>query len=321
MLSTARELVEAGLERIPNILVGHTQGEDLRAVPDLVRRACTTCVFECRLDENEQVDLTLGLTRRSFAGLGRPWNERLTSLEPVAAFLDGWLAHDTLLGDHVERAWLAFDRHRKEGCDEPFLYFAPETDCSSDEDLLRLVVSQGLKALDPGCSSGTQAAIGRCLKALPDGGTLLLVAPAAHRRRDSARLTVCVDPRDLPSYLERIGWPGDRVFVTSLLSALGGEDWRIPTQIDVCGEIGPRVSFEFYDQMRPLMDPRWKRVLDCVEGWGACSPTKRASLLRWHNRDGDEFHREFDLKVSLDARGTTQAKAYLAVQRSRCLFV
>lgn len=325
MLSRPSELVELGLQEIPDILVGVQQRRDLQVLPDFLPAACTMGGFECRLDDNPQVDFGLCLQQsKSFAGMGLPWDCKQALPHSLAQFIDEWVSHDSLIRDNVDCIWLGFDRTGSSEADTPFMYFSPSLNSASlsgrDNHLIETVMNAGLSLLAPGAHDASLPVIRRCLEALPECGEVLLVASLQQRGSSGVRLELRMPTAEVLGFLQRCNWPGDYDWLQQTLTALDTHLWLMPIQVEVCDQVLPTLSLEFPVRSYEIESGEWEYVLDQFVRLGLCLPEKQSAVTQWVKNHTDAQDRQLDLKIRNNGSGKTVAKAYLVVEDTLSLF-
>jgi hypothetical protein len=325
MLSRPRELVALGLRDVAEVLVGNSQRADLGLLPDCLPTACTMGGLECRLDHTMQVDFGLCLQQsKSFAGMGFPWDCEHRLPQNLAAFVQEWVSHDSLIRDSVDYVWLGFDRTGSREADTPFVYFSPSfgsvSFASRNDEALLQVISEGLELLAPGVHANSLPAIQCCLAALPERGEVLLAASLHSRGRSCVRLELRVQTSQLIGFLQRCGWPGDYGWLEDTLVALDAHQWHMPLQIEMTNQILPSLSLEFSVPSCDLAGGEWRSVLDQFVDLGYCLPEKRAAVVDWVESRSEAQDRQLDLKIKNNGHGEIVAKAYLVVEDTLSLF-
>jgi hypothetical protein len=87
----------------------------------------------------------------------------------------------------------------------------------------------------------------------------------------------------IPTYLDAIGWQGDRSEVRDLLPWLSPFFEKVELALDVGEAILPRVGMEchVFGSSLPAAKAKWSAFLDVLVARGLCLPSKRDALLAW----------------------------------------
>jgi hypothetical protein len=138
--------------------------------------------------------------------------------------------------------------------------------------------------------------------------------------------------------LAAIDWPGDRVAADVLFSRLLDQADRVTVGLDLRDRWQGSIGFEAFFEHPPAREPRWKRMLDWFCDEGLATAEEQAALLDFpavivpgaggevwpapwivaaalapHDHVPSFTRYLSHLKVSLDASGQRQAKAYLGM--------
>jgi hypothetical protein len=131
---------------------------------------------------------------------------------------------------------------------------------------------------------GVRERVVACLAALPSGGYVSAVGAMFSRRFDGVRLCLQgLGPDTLPSYLLRVGWPGDPRDVEALLARVSGRVERMALSLDVGTAVLPRLGVECHlaDSLHEADSERWASLLDALVTQGLCLHAKRDALVEW----------------------------------------
>jgi len=162
-----------------------------------------------------------------------------------------------------------------------------------------------------------------CFGALPTNTSVFQVGMMLSRQTTPVRLCVGGLARDqLLGYLSDIGWSGSMDDLTDVLGALSHPLQALAVDLDVDGDVGPRLGIECYvGQEYSLVNvfPNWELFLNQLVGLGLCLPSKRDALLAWPGYAFREavlpslFLRGINhVKIVWEPPGLVYAKAYLS---------
>jgi len=329
-----------GIAQLPVGLVSERAALRLSEIPDLLPPAFAAGAFECRLHpDGGPIDFTCGLYRgRCQWALRYAWAEAGWTAgddpawDGAAALLGCWADTSSSLHQALDEIWLEFDLGGA-GRPRPFVYVTPiQGDVhfgrEGDAEVVALA-ARCLQLLGALPSKRTLSVVRRCVRSLPAAGRFLQFAPLGHRRPDTVRLVIALPAGELAAYLARIGWPGEPDQAAEVFRSAGDADWVSPLQLDVSDEVLPPISREFCDRTAPREDARWDRLLDELQGIGACDPDRRVWLEDWPTgQDAPVFRREqplqvsrlLQVKVQLVPGRPVRAKAYMGFQPKVGLF-
>ena len=330
MTPPAEQVLKAIEEELPEEVIGREALEDCCGVASRLPHRVSSYYLECRLDEDPQVDFLVQFKDRDRAAsdlraalpavlspgwernirLFQRWSDEASQLRDVP-FL--WLEYDMGGG---------FDRAMPEA--SPLIgvergYFARyrERPAPDHGDVLRRA-SAGLEVLAaPAGSNDLQAAVERCVRALPAGGALIYVSWMIARMPPCLKLYLSLTKADVLPYLARIGWPGDEERARQVIEAhyLSAEQ-TVFLDVSFDGQVLARIGFALSQLHRREMNhftPDWAWLdvpRECV--------SKMAAVRRWPGiterpLDGHRtwLHRWLDLKFVLEKDGRLRTKAYL----------
>lgn len=178
-----------------------------------------------------------------------------------------------------------------------------------------------------------------CLQAIPPEASIGHLGLMFGREEGWLRVNIKQLGRGgLLPLLAAIGWPGDRAAADALFSRLLDQADRVTVALDLRDEWQGSIGFEAFFEHPPARDPRWRRLLDWLCDERLATADEQAALLdfpavvapgpggpAWpapwivaaamapHDHV-PSFRRYLShLKVSLDASGQRQAKAYLGM--------
>lgn len=210
------------------------------------------------------------------AWLGVPEWKRLSN------FAEIWEHHDSYI-EKVENMWLEFDiREAPTNMPIPSVFFKPRKSLLSKnadtvwvfdvlERLSGVVVSEKI------CQQ-----FNHCIHSLPEKSFVFQVATMMSRKNNPLRLCIRdIAPGDLFSYLEKIGWKGDREQIVQQLSWLRYfiDDIAINIDVDEDG-VGPIIGLECYTSYGNML--RNIKFLNELVDREFCLPEKCEDILKYH---------------------------------------
>jgi hypothetical protein len=177
----------------------------------------------------------------------------------------------------------------------------------------------------------------RCVSALPGASVPFQLGAMLSRPGHALRLVMSqMPPRRLVSYLQAIGWTGDRSAVADVLAAVSPRVESLALSLDVVDAVYPRIGIECYVAGGSRFVPGWERLLERLEQLGLCTSANAEALLAWsgvcqegdasgrwpsHLRWGDRLlaprarsviaRTLGHAKIVVDPRSPPEAKAYL----------
>ena len=165
--------------------------------------------------------------------------------------------------------------------------------------------------------------LSHCFGALPTNARVFQVGMMLSRKTTPVRLCVGGLTLDqLSGYLSAIGWSGSMDDLTDVLEALSHPLQALAVDLDVDGDVGPRLGIECYvggEYSLVNVHPNWELFLERLVELGLCLPSKRDALLAWPGysfRDAilpSIFLRGINhVKLVWEPPGRVSAKAYLS---------
>lgn len=280
----------------PHLSPALISGDEVAAIArfgDRLPRVFTWGILELRLaagDTRADLEVCAGRRDGSHTGLARALAADDDAVAPWAGTLQPllrtWGADDGRLADMPALA-LEYDTPAH-GRLAPFVFLTTDHDIREghalpprpvDEviELARDGLTLALGQLDEVAFSTWE----RCVRQLPAGGRVSSVAPLAPRGLRDLRLDAVV-PRDaMVSWLDNIGWPGDRHRLAVLFDLLGPELHRYKVQLDTGATVGPMLGILYRPPDDPRNRPCWRRVLECLYAQGTCPHDKGEAALDW----------------------------------------
>lgn len=334
--------LEVLVRHLPDEIIGVAGRRALVAMAASVPERIATIGCECRLSEDDSVDLGFSVApgnggRDALAGLipdlkleraaacdeawrrvrdlARWWRDPASYLHAWSPFLflelDAGAAKEFVSTPSV---FVALDS-RLEGApgvaggmrDAPELAAARE----AAEQL------GGLRRTDP-----IDNALERCFDSLPRGARVLHIGVMTSRRDKSVRLSVLLRKANLESYLQPLGAADAARAATKALDRLTGFSGEIQVDFDLMSA-RPKVGLGLRPQSPD--EAGWSTLVHEVTCVSAGSSAKAEALLRWPATGpisiaGQDvrIHRELShLKLVCSADAPLQAKAYFGIRPER----
>ncbi len=266
--------------------------------------------FECRLAEADpQADLFLRVvpetggrdilagsqaveTRPKFYHLlsGSP---TLPALSPslidhpvwqkIRQFCIQWSTPDTSFYDNIKDLWLEFDlKTDPPAIPVPSVFFGSEV----------ASVKTGLNLLlDYPLTSEQSQQIDHILNTLPKTAHLFQTGVLLSRSTSQRIRFYMADisTQQIGSYLNHIGWKGDRDSLEPILAMLSPAIKKTNLQLELENAIAPKIAVECYFENREA----WKIFLEQLVKIGFCLPQKRDAILRFggmtRERDAPQY--------------------------------
>jgi hypothetical protein len=299
--------------------------------------------LECRLGATEAAADILFETRNRSRGqqlLAGRLPSQLDALrqpgsvwESVQRFADAWAAPESPLARTIRNLWLEFDTagawspaRAGEALRRPSVFCGPVPDIARDSrpilDALSLF----------GHAAGDVWNLDAFMSVLPDGARVFQAGLMLSR--PTTDLRVCVNklpPDALAAWLPRTGWRGNAAALRDLFSVLAPLTQTMAVGVDLTAD-GPAddIGLECYQDWLVDDAQQWVPLLDMLEAWQLCRPSKRQGLLDFpgitqlpdQDRRRDDgviylnlFRKIHHLKLRIAAGRVTEAKAYLALSR------
>lgn len=122
----------------------------------------------------------------------------------------------------------------------------------------------------------------KCFYFLPRGAIVSQLGLMHSRASKSIRAYIRnIDIKDLPSYLEKIEYAGDILFVESTLEKYTSGISRVNIQLDIGEDIPEQIAFEY----KPLYPGHISTLLDTLHKKGLCTNLKRALVNGWYREE------------------------------------
>ncbi|HLZ61376.1 MAG TPA: hypothetical protein VKR06_30890 [Ktedonosporobacter sp.] len=280
--------------------------------------------FEIYLGKN-QSDLALhfAATSESRRQLGQVSAFDDVAWEKIGRFSQLWCESMSLVQQHTDHVWLAFD------LDQPvpeipvpgFFYCAVSSQRQEDDpaSIIRFLASI---FRDPAYIACLDDNLTRCLHSIPRHARINQVGFGLLRNHDAIRLQVIgITPQEIPAYLKAVGWAYSTAPLQSVIQHISSLD-IVALVIDVSASIYPKIGLECFLNRH---DVRWQTLLDHLVKQGLCLPDKRDFLAPYPATKVCQLGEQLSLtrqglshiKISYHPEQTTtqlEAKAYLAHQ-------
>jgi hypothetical protein len=291
-------------------------------------------LFECRLSSSsEQVDFQVCAMDREGArgalarALARP--VEYPSLGTMRPLLARWSGAKTGAFGAIPAVWLEWDDVEGRRND-PFMfpivdpgyldYLSPFIPSPRPAPISQLsaLASGWLDAVPRHVSSAQQQALlAHCAELLPADGRLFSLAAAPQRGHHQIQVVAALPHDKVPSWLDRIRWPGDRAALDALLGWQGTAQGDRCVYIKLTDALLPSLAVDF----GPL-DPgfSWGSLMARLVDAGLADPVKASACLRWRGAGTLEIPgaawplsvlRHPSVKVTANPDGRLEAKGYL----------
>lgn len=192
-----------------------------------------------------------------------------------------WEEPGSALGEEVADIFLEFDVSG-EPPPVPVPSFFIEYEKRAHQRLAVLEESLGLLWGEP-LEPRVYEQVRSCFEALPQRASVCAVGAMFSRQFPGVRLCLQgLEPAEVGAYLERVGWPGERAGLESLLEKVAGRVDRVSPCLDVGERVLPRVGLECALSEGSWEEPeRWALLLERLMEQGLCLPEKAAALRAW----------------------------------------
>jgi hypothetical protein len=290
MLFLPTYYLEANRPYFPPHLVSEPALANLQVIAADLPPASNIAI-ECRLKaDSSSVDLIPQFAQKGGSG---KFLVQINTGDPVWSKVGRFCRHWTEPGSGLEQGireiWLEFDVDGNTiGLPRPsvFIGFQPHRSVAEYQWLSETTVEMFQDTL---LTTAFRQHLATCFSSLPAGAHLFSLGVMLSRPYEWAR--VCVGgltPHETLPYLQQIGWPGPMNELQRMFEAVSPLVDEFGLALDVGQGVLPKLGLECYLwETSPQKEPRWERLLDCLVGWGQCSPEKKDALLRW---PGGHFH-------------------------------
>ncbi len=303
--------------------------------------------FECRLDDDWQVDLQQCITANvsQLALLHAHWtaNEaNRASSDPMwvrlLTFLEACRRPSSALQSTLSEIWLEYDADTlptgisdglpSESPNEPshespnesplpLLFFGLKQAASSGcghaittEQALGLLLGD---AFQPPWRANVQRTFAACANAVFVSHIGVMLSRAAPAVRVNIKR---LDAETVGNYLTQVGWHGDPDEIAALMDTLAPHVDKFTLCLDVGCTIAPRVGLECILLEQPPTEVRWRTLLNRLAEWNLLLPEKQVALLQWPGQteqaNGSAMVRRLShVKVDYWPNRPLRAKGYL----------
>jgi hypothetical protein len=207
-------------------------------------------------------------------------------------FANAWINPNSVLRYNIKCFWLEFDM--PESLPEtpiPSVFFGPEkipegkkvNDFSNYEWLITaaLPILKGQRI-----KKNIERRIKKCIESLPENASLFQVGTILSKSTNDIRLYINhLNPKQIISYLNEIGWKDKRGEFTKLINELEDKAERFVLSFDVTDKgIGPRIGVELSFSSKDFINEnKWNHLLDYLVEKGWCLPERRDALLNYQS--------------------------------------
>jgi hypothetical protein len=306
------ELAECGLRFAPSELISSGACDRLRVVGAALPPCFSVGAFECRLIDDERVDL---LVYTSGEDGGRDACRSASGgAIGVAALLEHWANQSGVLGGKSAGIWLEFDL--ADALTPPFA-FVRFGKGGTRGTTAQAVIEAMARLLAFPLPGGWREPVWRLDEALHDGERILHVATARHRGAP-VRIHFGVAAQRLMHVLDHVGWTGNRRAANDSLLLWRDVTSPIGIQLDLDDRPRPGLDLEFYLPTTPSADERWNHLFRFLLDRGLAVAEKLRAASEWVEASEDEsalwpleVHRNLQMKLTVAADGQLSAKCYL----------
>ena len=250
--------------------------------------------FECPLEDISRTDILLRITAGQEGQSILAGDSVVTSLPEsigddliwgrLQNFCRHWRDPCSVLNKNVKNIWLEFDiTGSSPDIPWPSCFFGPQPLYAQSAQ--RWVIETALPLLWGHALPATnQRKLLACLAELPGQAHVFQIGIMLPRKTNALRLCILdIVPTQIPTYLTRLGWPGDANELATLIDNLGQFVDTIALDLDVDQTVLPKIGLEcYFDHCRqPQHEPRWRSFLAYLTQLGMCCPSKQAGLLAY----------------------------------------
>lgn len=204
--------------------------------------------------------------------------------QQVQTFAEAWADPASPLHLRVENVWLEFDLAAGAVADAvPSAFFGCGDGVRSTaaEEEVRWVTACALPTLQGATFSpaiGQQ--IERAVRVLPADAFVFQIGAMLARRARPVRICIRgISGRDIPGYLDALGWAGSSEALTSLFADIAPLADRIDLDLDIDeGGVQPKIGLEWYLFNHLRVDPRWDAFLRWLVERRLSTPEKSRAL-------------------------------------------
>jgi hypothetical protein len=159
-----------------------------------------------------------------------------------------------------------------------------------------------------------------CFSLLPSGGEILRLSIMHARQPQTVKLNMALPRSALIPYLTKIGWPGDRAMVGTVIDEFCPEEKRVKCNILMNATVLNRLEMEFDYDSTVAVDPRRERTIKLLHNRNYASKSVCTAVSRWPGYDWQpvkngkwpaKIKKWLDIKMCIDENKKMTAKAYL----------
>ncbi len=235
----------------------------------------TTAGFECRLNDDPQVDVAIRLDKTGFEFAERLGENPIW--RSVARVGAAWRDPGSCLDEGVRDMWLEFDLDRP-GCPVPGVFL---TLIQHQPANIGALVEAAAQAFGGSLPPGVHDKLPATIAALPAVGRIMRLGVMFGRGGGATRVEMKMPGYLAPAFLERVGWRDPSGQLPGLLERLWSMLDNVTLDLDVSETVHPRLGIECMVHTSPQQKARWRTFLDYVVQEGLCRPEKAEALLAW----------------------------------------
>lgn len=285
--------------------------------------------FECRLGAglSEGTDCALNLTPEGAKALSRDRIGLKSELwGRIGQFYRRWGETHVKPFADAPSTWLEFDASAREPAPNLLFGYWP------DNAKTRRPWSWMQDTVFPELFNGNYSAplrdsLDRCFGERPAGTGDFQIGLMLSRPVQAVRLCVFDIPmEELPGYLDRIDWGGDRARLLHIIEAFRPYCDFVGLHFDVAARVFPHIGIEPNFRAgswsrQPHREPRWQGIWNVLSESGLITEAKREALLAWTGHQQVSYRDKPTLllrglshiKVVMAADGRASAKAYFGI--------
>ena len=228
----------------------------------------------------------------------------------IANFTDSWANDSSPLAKKIQCFWLEFDMPKEsQAIPVPSIFFGPtrlpKEVAPNDIKHYDWLFESALPLLKGGeLSTKLKQHMSTCIKNIPKNASLFQIGTMLSRESKVVRFHINkLDPIQIISYLESIGWYDETGELTKLIGELTNIVDRFVVSYDITEDgIGPRIGIEL-SFVQPLaeQDFCWDRLFSYFIRKGWCLPERKEALLNYPGADDDEIFKTSIMKPIISA--------------------
>ena len=233
-----------------------------------------TAGFECRLDDDSQVDVAIDLKRAEAAPEAMPAGAGWDALRSIGA---EWADPNSCLHAAVGDLWLEFDLDGG-GRMAPGVFLTLVRDWRGP---LAPLVESAARAFGCPPPPNTGPNLDSLVAALPPGGRVVRLGVMFGRGGTATRVELRLPPPTARGTLERLGWRDAGDDFDPTLAALEPQVDALNLDLDLGERVEPRLGIECLLRRPPRLEPRWAALVGGLVDAGLCRRDKAEHLLAW----------------------------------------